>query len=59
MLHILDFIGVGAMTMTQFLRRSEKAVEDTKQSIGWAVVAATAALVAAIVSLIVVLVVKR
>lgn len=47
------------MSVAAFLRRSEQAVEDTKQSIGWAVVAATAALVAAVVSLLVVVVTRR
>jgi hypothetical protein len=46
------------MSIAAFLRRSDQAVQDTKNSIGWAVVAGTAALVAAIVALIIVVVVR-
>lgn len=47
------------MGLRTFLKRADNAVQDTKQSIGWAVIAATAALVAAVVSLVVAVVIKR
>lgn len=41
------------MGLRSVLRRADQAVEDTKQSIGFAVVAAAAAIVATVVTLVI------
>lgn len=42
------------MTMAGFLRRADKAVQDTKTSVSYAAVAGTAALVIALIALVLV-----